>query len=186
MPTIRKYEEKDYKNVQFVCLNSEGPDDVPDEDFAQFILCTFCNYYIDNEPENCFVIDDSGKAVGYIICAEDYDRYEKIFNERYLPLTKQYGEKRYDWAKSSSYLQKKFKSEYPAHLHIDLLPEYQRMGLGRKLVDTLREHLSAKGVDGVCLTCGGKNENAQKFYKKCGFTLLHADEYDACFGIKTK
>lgn len=186
MVTIRKYEEKDKENVQFVCLNSEGPENAPDKKTGEFILITFCNYYLENEPENCFVVDDDGKAVGYIICAENYDKYKKIFDEKYLPLTEQYGPEKYNWALNSSNPQSEIKDEYPAHLHIDILPEYHRMGLGGKLVSALREHLAEKGIEGVCLTCGPKNERAVNFYKKRGFTLLSIDDDDACFGIKTK
>lgn len=186
MVSIRKYEEKDKENVQFVCLNSEGPEETPDYETGQFILCTFCNYYIENEPQNCFVVDDDGRAVGYIICAENYDKYKEIFDRDYLPLTEKYGPQRYQWALTSSDPQRLFKDEYPAHLHIDILPEYHRMGLGGKLVDALREHLASKGIEGVCLTCGPKNERAVNFYKKRGFTLLSIDDEDACFGIKTK
>ena len=31
---------------------------------------------------------------------------------------------------------------YPAHLHIDLLPELQGQGMGRRLIDTLRAALA--------------------------------------------
>lgn len=186
MVTIRKYEEKDYENVRFVCLNSEGPDEVPCEETGRFIHYTFCNYYIEKEPENCFVVDDNGKAVGYIICAENFDRFKKIFDEEYLPLSKQFGDGKYEWALNAYNAQEKYKNEYPAHLHIDILPEYHRMGLGGKLVETLCEHLAGKGIEGVCLTCGPNNERAKNFYIKRGFTLLYIDKEDACFGKKTK
>lgn len=186
MVTIRKYEEKDKENVQFVCLNSEGPEEAPDEATGRFILITFCNYYLEHEPENCFVVDDDGRAVGYIICAENYDKYKEIFDRDYLPLTEEFGPERYRWALTSSDPQGEFKGEYPAHLHIDILPEYHRLGLGGQLVSTLREHLASKGIDGVCLCCGPNNERAVNFYKKRGFTLLSIDSEDACFGIKTK
>ena len=185
MVTIRKYEEKDKENVQFVCLNSEGPEEAPDEATGRFILITFCNYYLEHEPENCFVVDDDGRAVGYIICAENYDKYKEIFDRDYLPLTEEFGPERYRWALTSSDPQGVVKNEYPAHLHIDILPEYQRLGMGGKLVTALCEHLTEKGIKGVCLTCGPKNERAMNFYKKRGFTLLLLDDEDACFGIKT-
>ena len=35
--------------------------------------------------------------------------------------------------------------EYPAHLHIDLLPELQGQGMGRRLIDTLRAALADAG-----------------------------------------
>ncbi len=184
MVSIRKYEAKDYEGVRFACLNSEGPDEVPSHDTGIFILDTFCNYYIENEPENCFVLDDDGKAVGYIICAENFDKFKETYDREYLPRSKKFDEKNYEWAFNAYNYQEKFKDEYPAHLHIDILPEYQRLGMGGKLVSALCEHLSSKGVKGVCLTCGPKNEKAVNFYKKRGFTLLSIDSEDACFGMK--
>src|SRR5690606_2707699 len=40
---------------------------------------------------------------------------------------------------------------HPAHLHIDLLPQLQRRGLGSRLLDTLRAALADRGVPGVHL-----------------------------------
>ncbi|MBQ4626935.1 MAG: GNAT family N-acetyltransferase [Clostridia bacterium] len=179
---IRKYEEKDFDGVRFACLNSEGGG--ASEEMQKFVLCTFCDYYIEKEPENCFVLDDNGKAVGYVICAENYDRYKKIFDEEYLPKTKQYGEKKYHWAETSTLLHEKHKQTYPAHLHIDLLPEYQRKGFGGKLIHTLFDHLRSKNIPGVMLTTGKTNETACNFYKKYGFELVEISGDDAAFGMK--
>ena len=186
MLSIRKYEDKDYKDVQYVCLHCEdGPEDPPD--LQEFVLHTFCDYYIDNEPQNCFVLDDNGKAVGYVICAENYDSYKKIFDEKYLPLNAHLDEGLYNWAKNSTVLQEKYKGEYPAHLHIDLTPPYHHKGFGTQLIKALCKHLYEKGIPGVMLTVGSKNINGVKFYKKCGFTLLEQkdSEGEIAFGIKT-
>ena len=43
-----------------------------------FAWNVFCDYYIENEPENCFVLSDDGKTVGYIICTENYDIYKDL------------------------------------------------------------------------------------------------------------
>lgn len=182
MISIRKYEEKDFEDVRFTCLNSEG--EAPDEDLGEFILHTFCDYYLENEPENCFVLDDNGKAVGYIICTENYDSYKDIFDREYLPLTEHLGEDKHKWALESTILQNKYKDYYPAHMHIDLLPAYQRQGWGGKLLNTLFEHLRAKGIKGVMLTAGTSNINAGNFYKKYGFEQLEIYETDVAFGMK--
>jgi ribosomal protein S18 acetylase RimI-like enzyme len=151
----------------------------------EFVLHTFCDYYIDHEPENIFVLDDgNGKAVGYIICAEEYDSYKKIFDDEYLELNKHLHEDLYNWAVHSTDLQNKHKSEYPAHLHIDLAPPYHRKGFGSQLIKTLCEHLKAKGVKGVMLTVGDKNESAIKFYEKCGFSYIDHEGTETAFGIK--
>ncbi len=183
MLTIRKYEEKDYDNVCYVCLNSEGDDDMSEE-LCEFVLHTFCEYYIEKEPENCFVLDDDGRAVGYIICAENFDRFKKVFDEEYYIRNLHFDEGRLQWAREAYLLHEKFKEEYPAHLHIDILPEYQRGGYGGKLVAALSEHLKSKGICGVMLTTGTKNTTANNFYKKYGFESLEIYDTDIAFGKK--
>lgn len=182
MISIRKYEKKDFENVRYVCLNSDGGG--MKDTLCECILHTFCDYYIEKEPENCFVLDDNGKAVGYIICTQDYDTYKEIFDREYLPLNEHLGDLFYNWAKDSTILQNKYKSDYPAHLHIDLLPEYHRQGWGGKLLNTLFEHLKSKGIRGVMLTAGTENINAGNFYKKYGFELLEIYDTDIAFGMK--
>jgi ribosomal protein S18 acetylase RimI-like enzyme len=62
--------------------------------------------------------------------------------------------------------------DYPAHLHIDLLPEAQRRGLGRRLVDVLCAALADQGVPGVHLGYDPGNTSARAFYDRLGFVEL--------------
>lgn len=182
MISVRKYEKKDFDGVRFACLNSTGEE--YDPIVSEFILHTFCDYYIEHEPENCFVLDDDGKAVGYIICTENYDNYKEIFDKEYQPLTKPLGEEMYKWATESTILQNKYKEIYSAHLHIDILPPYHRQGWGGKLLTALFDHLRSKGVKGVMLTAGADNLSAGSFYKKYGFEQLEIYDTDVAFGMK--
>lgn len=182
MMIIRKYESKDFDDVRYTCLNS---DELADEgNLAEFVLHTFCDYYLEREPENCFVLDDDGRAVGYIICAENYDSYKEIFDKDYLPLNKNLGDDLYKWACESTVLQNKYKADYPAHLHIDLLPPYQRQGWGGKLLEALFAHLKSKGIKGVMLTTGTENIKGGNFYKKYGFEILEVLGTDVAYGMK--
>jgi len=181
---IRPYEQRDRDNVRFVCLNSEGPCDMKENE-RHFILTTYCDYYIEKETENCFVsANDNDEAVGYIICAENYDDFWEVFSGEYIPRISKAYPHHIIGAKKSTVLQNKYKKDYPAHLHIDLLPEYQRMGMGTKLVDTLCAHLKNKSVTGVMLTVGTSNNVGQSFYRKYGFTELERQSGDIAFGIK--
>lgn len=182
MLNIRKYEEKDKEGVRFTCLNSDGPTE--SENFGKFVLHTFCDYYIEKEPENCFVLSDDGNAVGYVFCTENYDSFREVFDREYLPLNKELGEELYNWAKTSTVLQEKHKDEYPAHLHIDILPSYQRQGWGAKLIDALCEHLRTKGVSGVMLTTGYDNVKGCGFYRKYGFSEVEVVGTEVAFGLK--
>lgn len=59
--------------------------------------------------------------------------------------------------------------EYPAHMHIDILPEYQRKGYGTKLINTLFEKVKSEGAKGIHLDMVRSNELAAKFYESIGF-----------------
>ena len=182
--TIRPYQEKDREDVRFICLNSDGPCDLSKPD-QHYILTTYCDYYIEREPQNCFVAaDEEGRAVGYIICAENFDLFFAVFLRDYISRLSATPDNYPDMASHSADLQQKYKAEYPAHLHIDLLPEYQRMGLGHKLVDTLVSHLQHKGIPGVMLTVGTLNLVGQSFYNKYGFSVLEKTPGDVAYGLK--
>jgi ribosomal protein S18 acetylase RimI-like enzyme len=58
---------------------------------------------------------------------------------------------------------------YPAHLHIDLPPPYQRKGHGRALVRTFLDALRAKDVGAVHLSMVTANTAARAFYDRVGF-----------------
>lgn len=59
--------------------------------------------------------------------------------------------------------------KWPAHLHIDILPEWQGQGWGRKLMTTLLKVLAERGCRGVHLGMEAGNTGALKFYKSLGF-----------------
>lgn len=182
MLSIRKYNEKDYDDVRYVCLNCDG--EALTGTGAKFLLLTYCDYYIENEPDNCFVLDDDGRTVGYILCAENFDNFYEKFRAHYLPALIPLGESRHQWAKNSVVLHEKYKDEFPAHLHVDLLPDYQRQGWGTRLMNVLFEQLREKGVTGVMLTAGISNEAGKNFYRKHGFTEYETFITDVAFGKK--
>ncbi len=57
----------------------------------------------------------------------------------------------------------------PAHMHINLLPEVQRRGWGRKLVGKAVDHLREQGIGSVWLGLDERNTSGRKFYEKIGF-----------------
>lgn len=182
--TIRPYKETDREAVHNICLYCDGPENFS-ENAKNFLLSTYCDYYIEKEPFNCFVAaDENDNAVGYIICTEDFDTFIKIFSEEYFTRIPESDTTNRFYASTSTVVQKKYKEDYPAHLHIDIFTEYQRLGLGHKLTDTLISHLREKGVKGVVLSVSALNEKGIAFYKKYGFTLLEETPDYVAFGIK--
>ncbi len=170
MTTIRPYRQTDKQRVQMVCMHT-GPAAARVESPEKTqLLATYCDYYIEREPNNCFVVaDEHDEAVGYIFCAENYWRYRGRFLKEYVPRVKGLGFSKQAECRGSAFLPMWYSKKYPAHLHIDILDDYQRQGLGSKLMDTLTAHLRKKGVKGVMLVVGEGNQKGRNFYKKYGF-----------------
>ncbi|TBU49589.1 acyl-CoA N-acyltransferase [Dichomitus squalens] len=61
----------------------------------------------------------------------------------------------------------------PAHMHIDILPEYQRQGWGRRLIGRAAEYLREKhGLERLWLGIDPRNEAARRFYERLGYKEL--------------
>lgn len=141
--------------------------------------------YIYFEPESAFVLEDAEGVCGYILSTKNtmefYDKYVSLW----LPsLRNKYPEPTGEFSNFSpdenvyhqyhhpdNYIIKDIE-DYPAHLHIDLLPRAQRMGNGKSLMNTLIKYQKTNHVPGLHLGVGEINYGAITFYKKMGFTEL--------------
>ncbi|MBQ8575312.1 MAG: GNAT family N-acetyltransferase [Clostridia bacterium] len=172
MPYIRPAEDKDLKNIEYICRMTAGPEARKREDVGKKIALTYSTYYARAEQETSFVLDDEGKAVGYILCAPDFTRYIKDYRKN--EVKKLWGiEKKQSiiaYFLPLGYLP--FKNKYPAHLHIDLLDEYQGKGYGSQMMKTLLAKLKEMKLPGVMLIVDKDNEGAQRFYKRAGFRKI--------------
>ncbi len=169
---IKKFEPQYADDVRNVCINT-GPESAKtDPAVHNYILNTFCNYYIEQEPDNAFVlVDESNTAQGYVLCAADFKLYVKNFK----PYLKEIGktDKKLRINAIAEILGHSFFSlKYPAHLHIDINSDFTGGGNGTKLISALTESLKAKGVKGLMLIVGNQNVRAVNFYYKNGFEKI--------------
>lgn len=74
--------------------------------------------------------------------------------------------------------------DYPAHLHIDLLPAAQGGGNGRRLMDAFLERLRQAGCPGVHLGVGSANERGIRFYERYGYACLAVHEGWRLMGLR--
>ncbi len=177
---IRSYETKDKIQVQKICVATGFGSGDMDKTQRDVLLSAFCNYYIEEEPQHCFVAETDGQVIGYILCAADSFIWANRFRENYI--AKSDNEYVKAVCAGSMGMPLKYGSDYPAHLHIDILPQYQRMGIGVKLVDTLTTHLKENHVKGVMLSVAADNEKGQRFYEKYGFHVLEKQTYEIAMG----
>lgn len=181
---IRKYQEKDFEATKYICIHDmigkKGWETV-----LEYVEIMFCRYYLEKEPENCFVaVDESDKPIGYIYGVKDYDIYQENFSE-YINAVAEIENRRFlAEALTEMYDHAIYKKDYPAHLHIDILPDYQSKGIGSKLIKTFCDNLKEQNVKGVMLIVGTDNDGARRFYERNGFTLLQDKPTGAAYGMK--
>ncbi len=182
---VRGYLDKDKAAVRNICVETANGFPVETPKQRELLCLLFNDYYTENEKDTCFVAANSNdEAVGYIICAKDFDAYKKVFLQKYIPSIRKISYAQCVIRRAGLWYEAKVSKEYPAHLHIDILDGYQRMGLGHKLMSALVARLKELNIPGVCLFVGAKNQKGISFYKKYGFKEVKKIAGIVCFGLK--
>ncbi|MCI1641891.1 MAG: hypothetical protein LKI58_06530 [Actinomyces sp.] len=115
--------------------------------------------YVARRPDFAFVVEtDDKRVVGYIVGAPDTSASEDWFHDEWWPrfavrwprpqavVSHQDGILQYAYGRSSDAAP--HGELYPAHLHIDLLPELRGHGWGRRLTEALTARLHSAAVPG--------------------------------------
>jgi ribosomal protein S18 acetylase RimI-like enzyme len=177
---IRPYRPSDLAAVYDVCVRTAAAggdargmywsdDLMPD---------TWAGPYVELEPELAFVLDDDGTVGGYILGCADTPAFTAAYRERWLPkVAGKYPEP--SAAGDSEWLvdcllrpERMLVPEvvdFPAHLHMDLLPPYQGSGHGRALMETFLAAAARQGAPAVHLGVDPANARALGFYEHLGF-----------------
>ena len=185
MLEIKPYSPQYKEDMRRVCLNT-AYDRAYEPVERNYLLNSYCDYYIDNEPETCFVaVDENGTAQGYIICAPDFKKFIKQVRP-YSAQAKKSGIDHYYEGIAERLALRFFSRQYPAPFHIDINEGYQGGGTGTQLVLTLLETLKSKNVKGVMLITGSGNEGAIRFYKRLNFKTVIGKGPAAIMGMKLR
>ncbi|MFI5492149.1 GNAT family N-acetyltransferase [Actinoplanes sp. NPDC051859] len=185
-PSIRAYRPSDLAAVYDICVRTADAGGDARGKYTSDTLMgdIFAAPYAVLEPEHAHVLDDgTGAAVGYVVGTADTVRFAQHFRTEWLPVvTERYPEAndprvtledgmlallRHPERMVSPEL-----AGYPAHLHIDLLPEWQGRGQGRGLIAAFLDGLRAAGVPRVHLGMARTNTAARAFYDRLGFVEL--------------
>ncbi|MBT2483258.1 MULTISPECIES: GNAT family N-acetyltransferase [unclassified Microbacterium] len=197
MSSIRPYRPADRAAVSEICVQTAdaGGDatGILSDDSLWGDL--FAVPYVERHPDLAWVVEtDDGRAIGYIVATDDTDAFYTWFRDEWWPtrsaahprpaeiVTREdrmvdYGYTRMPGIEPNA-------AEYPAHLHIDLLPETQGQGLGRRLMETLFAELTRRGVSGLHLGIDPNNVGAAAFYERLGMTRLPAAPGAQSYGVR--
>lgn len=182
----RPYEPADRAAVRHICNETGHLGDPIDPYFSdrEVFADLHSLYYTDVENDSSFVIEDDGDVIGYLLGCLDSGRYRAWVKSNLEPHILKRGLTRgvlvrpgtaplvwrfaLDWLREKPHFGNAG-ADYPAHLHINLLPAGRKRGLGGLLIENYFELLRAKDLPGVFLETTAENANAVAFFASQGF-----------------
>ncbi len=192
-PFIRPYAPADREAVVDICVRTawHGEDARGRVATPELYAEIWALPYLELAPELAFVLDsgdeegadDGGRRVlGYVMGVADTGAFRIAAERDWFPAARERHPRSIAEDPSDVWLldilhspagpEPAYLAPFPAHLHIDLLPEAQGGGWGRRLLETLFDALRSRGVPGVHLGASDRNERAISFYEHLGMTRL--------------
>lgn len=185
---IRPYREADREAVRRICFDTGFMGESVSWQYGDLdsFADMFATWYVDHEPESAWVVDEDGAATGYLLGCSDSSRaadpaavLARHALRRGLLLRR--GTAGFVWrgaldvARNLADLRVPVDlDEFPAHLHIDLLPRARGRGFGRRLVQGWLDRLAEAGIGGVHLGTMAENTGAVAFFATMGFEPVGA------------
>lgn len=142
------------------------------------------------EPRFALVVEDFQGIVGFVVGVLDTREWEDRMERQWWPrLRQRYADpplaSRDEWTADQrrahmihhpQQTASTVSADYPAHIHINLLPRAQGCGLGSRLFDRWCEIASAHGVKAIHVGVNRANARALAFWQKLGFAELAVTE----------
>jgi GNAT superfamily N-acetyltransferase len=176
---LRRYEPADLEAIFEICVRTAaaGADARGIYSDERLMGNLFAAPYVFLEPELAYVADAAGEAVGYVVGTHDTPSFVRRYREEWIPrLADRYPESIVDPATPDGamlalhYDPERMLipelSEYPAHMHVDLLPMCQQRGYGSALVERFIGAAGARGARAVHVGMLTANKSARIFYDR--------------------
>jgi len=183
--TIRPATTADHAQIARICLltGATGTDATGLFSTDTTLADVYATPYLHGPGGFALVWDVDGEARGYVLGTSDTRAFQRWFSDEWWPTRAAMHPPRADgdaWllpeAANPERMLIRQLDTYPAHLHIDLLPDVQGRGAGRALIDAATRLLGERGAPGVHLVAEKANTGAQAFYPRVGFTAIHEDD----------
>jgi ribosomal protein S18 acetylase RimI-like enzyme len=184
---LRPATPEDLPGLYRVCLltGDSGKDGTDLQDNPTLLGKFFVGPYVMLEPDLAFTLEGPEGPAGYLLGALDTQAFNRRLEREWLPPLRREirdpGTDRKHWRKSD-WVRRLIHAPdlavpaalrpYPAHAHIDLLPEARGHGFGSRMMNFLMARMAARGATGLHLSVASANQNGQRFYKKLGFEIL--------------
>ncbi len=179
--SIRPYHPTDIVALYEVCLKTgdSGEDATHLYKDRELLGHMYAAPYLAYEPDLAFVLTHQGVPVGYVLGTRDSEAFAARCERDWYPILRA----RYplppaeDTSRDARMIRAFHETattnpelaDFPAHLHIDLLPVGQGQGWGRRMIETFLARLRQLEVSAVHLGVGKHNQRAIGFYERVGF-----------------
>ena len=134
--------------------------------------------YVTLEPNTSFALVENDVCVGYGLCVLDTADFQKRAMALWWPFLQNKYRSLERFIETEWLIHEIFHpssspdsilDEYPSHGHIDLLPEVQGKGWGRKMMKIMEDALESQGSIGFHLRVSARNDRGLKFYAALGY-----------------
>ena len=185
---IRTYESGDLARMREICLltGAAGGDATGRWSSDALLPDIFVEPYVTFAPGWAWVVEldgpDGVQIQGYLVAVSDTAAFVSWWADTWTPwFAAGYTRPEVPYSEEEQLVMRGHRpgvmeidelEDYPAHLHVDLLPAAQGQGWGMKLIGRLRSELADVGVPGVFASLDEGNAAARAFYEKIGFTEL--------------
>ncbi len=205
---IRPYEQTDLARLREICVltGAAGGDATGQYSSDDLLPDLFLEPYVTFAPGWAWVVElpdadgedpDAVAIQGYLVAVSDTRAFTSWWADTWTPwFATLYPRPEQPYSEEDRLVLRGYEpgqieipelDEYPAHLHIDLLPAAQGQGWGKNLIGRLRSELADVGVPGVFASLDAENVTARGFYERIGFTELPSSTpEEPVYGVPTR
>ena len=197
MVRLRPFQPADLQALYRICLltGDSGADASPLHSDPHLVGHIYAAPYGVLEPEHVLVVEADGELAGYLVGTHDTAAFEQRLAQQWWPrLQEQY--RRADLSALTPIDRMRLASinqpdhapadlvaRFPAHIHMNLLPQLRGQGIGSKLLARWIAEARAANVGGIHLGANSANAAGIAFWTKSGFEPVRTDGRTAWFGM---
>lgn len=192
---IRRFQPTDLDALYQICLRTglQGADATGHYSDPRLLGDFYAAPYVKQDPGLCLIATQDGKPSGYILGTTDSTEFRTWTETRWFPALRERLPRPVEVDTSpdavllrrihDGYEPPLCARDYPGHLHIDLLPCAQGVGVGAELMSRFFRVLRERGCPAVHLVVNVANTRAVGFYEKFGFHLVDSSARHRVFGF---
>lgn len=197
LAVIRAARKSDTNAVNSICLRTgnAGKDATSLYQDPDLIGLIYAAPYLFGDDALCLVAEDEEGVLGYVAGATDSRSFEHHLEMNWWPeLRKRYAEpqgdparwtpddKRINFIHHPRPVPGDIVLAYPAHIHMNLLPQAQGRGIGSQLLASWVASATEKGVRAVHAGVSAANQAGLNFWTARGFDPVREDPHGGSLG----